>query len=434
MAVEIAISPREITWSRNKINYHLVATDGVNPYTPANLPLNYKIKVEIWFEKTYESNVFQRAASLEATPDASGLVPFDLQGILHRAYLESLVNEPIPSLQATVPYRADNIRRYYLRYREEYGNPIVNQSWITLVTKKIIAGGIDQAMFASTDYISTISSANSLLTWHPATKQISDTQKEYLSWYNYTGADVEVVLQLDRFTENGQLPRLYKYEDDAFILKANDTLVIPVDHTSLGLSNDILNYKVRIIDKSSPYDSGGAVYLSPEKTYQVDYYYRTVSKQILYLNSFFLPEVVFLKGEEKKTLKVSRQISQSIIRANYTALSKEKQQYNFDWDNVFSFRTGYLSRAEVDALQQMLIYNIVYEITDRGYQGILLDGKSFEILNSFSFLHALEFSAVRALKPVNYINFFLPIVLCCCDGSIEFANEIIEFANGIITF
>lgn len=437
MAVAVAIQPSDLSWSRNQINYHLLVTDNGSPYTPANLPDNYQLNVKVFFEKTYGSGTFTEIAHTESIPDENGLVPIDLQHILHKAYLESLVVDPIPSVNTTSPYIANNLRKYYLEYAEESGNPVVTDAYTTLPTKEIIAGGIDQEVFANNDYLSLIDATNSLLTWYPNHKKIGIDQPEYLTWYNYTGVQKGVVLEIVGYTGSLALSTIYLFDASGGVTTANNQCVVfPVNYLIYSThSNNILKFTARIVDGSSAYDSGSPVYLSPLRTYYVDYDYYDTVKTLLYLNSFFLPETLRLTGEQKKNLQVSRQISQRILEANYSRVSKEVEQFDFDWDNVWTFRTGNIRKAEVDALQELLIYNSAYEITETGYRPLLLDGRRYEIENTLEFLNSLEFSAVRALKAVNYLNFFLPIALCCCGGAIEFEDTyLIEFLIGIITF
>jgi len=245
------------------------------------------------------------------------------------------------------------------------------------------------------------------------------------------------LLEIVGYTEDSTLSTIFLFDNNGgFDVNPNECVVFPVNYLIISIQNNVvLKFTIRIVDGTSAYDSGSPVYLSPLRTYYVDYDYYDTVKTLLYLNSFFLPETLRLTGEQKKDLQVSRQISQRILEANYSTVSKEVEQFDFDWDNVWTFRTGHIRKAEVDALQELLIYNSAYEITETGYRPLLLDGRRYEIENSLEFLNSLEFSAVRALKAVNYLNFFLPIALCCCGGAIEFEDSyLIEFLIGIITF
>lgn len=437
MAVAVAIQPSDLSWSRNQINYHLLVTDNGSPYTPTNLPDNYQLNVKVFFEKTYNSGTFTEIAHTESIPDENGLVPVDLQHILHKAYLESLVVDPLPSVNTTSPYIANNLRKYYLEYAEESGNPVVTDSYTTLPTKAIIAGGIDQEVFANNDYLSLIDDTNSFLTWYPNYKKIGIDQPEYLTWYNYTGAQKGVLLEIVGYTENSTLSTIFLFDNSGgFTAEANECVVFPINYLIGSLNASVVQkFTIRVVDGTSAYDSGSPVYLSPLRTYYVDYDYHDTVKTLLYLNSFFLPETQRMTGECKKDLQVSRQISKRTLGANYNALNKQVEQFDFDWGNVFTYRTGNIRKNEVDVLQELLIYNSSYEITEKGYRPLLIDGKRYEIYNSLEFLHNLEFSAVRALNSVNYSNIFLSPEVCCCTGAIEFEEDyIIEFNTGSITF
>ena len=88
-------------------------------------------------------------------------------------------------------------------------------------------------------------------------------------------------------------------------------------------------------------------------------------------------------------------------------------QYAQDFENIFTYRTGYKSRIEIEALQEMLIENQAYEIFQSGYVPLFITDKKFDITECLQFLHALQFKAVRSLKRINYSNSLIP-----CDGAL----------------
>lgn len=109
-------------------------------------------------------------------------------------------------------------------------------------------------------------------------------------------------------------------------------------------------------------------------------------------------------GSVKKELEVTRNIAQSHLQRGYAQAAKEIRQYAQEWQNVFTYRTGYVAKEEADALQELLIYNDCYLLAETGYFSLLIEGKKFDVSESFQFLHTVEFSAIRGLRAINYSN------------------------------
>lgn len=344
----------------------------------SNLPANYKIHFEVFFEKSYLSNDWEQVVKLEGTPDAENKIAFQIDSILNAEIKKSYTSAPIPNISTTQAYIADNIRRYYVRYTEESGSPATKSAWTTGSIKTVLCGEIDQEEFARSNFFDGLDSSNSLLSNFPDNKEVSKTQPNYLQFYNYSANEINVNLRIFVYDEMNVQTQIVSPLDDITV-KANQTAVFPIGYEELGLSTagvDIKYYTVKVIDA----DTQGTDY-SQFRTIIVDDAHQEHERFMLYLNAFCLPEVIRCIGEQSTDLTVTREESKKILPPDYTTTAEETIQHNEDYQVSYTYRTGYLTKAEKIALQEMIIYNDLFEIQDNGYLALYITDRSFKMVN-----------------------------------------------------
>lgn len=345
----------------------------------SNLPANYKIHFEVFFEKNYLSNDWEQVVKLEGTPDAENKIAFQIDNILNAEIKKSYTSAPIPNISTTQAYIADNIRRYYVRYTEESGSPATKAAWTTGTIKTVLCGEIDQEEFARSNFFDGLDSSNSLLSNFPDNKEVSKTQPNYLQFYNYSNNEINVNLRIFVYDEMNAQTQIVSPLNNITV-KANQTAVFPIGYEELGLSTagvDIKYYTVKVIDA----DTQGIDY-SQFRTIIVDDTHQEHERFMLYLNAFCLPEVIRCIGEQSTDLTVTREESKKILPPDYTTTAEETIQHNEDYQVSYTYRTGYLTKAEKIALQEMIIYNDLFEIQDNGYLALYITDRNFKIVNS----------------------------------------------------
>ena len=412
-------------------------------YQPSTLPDNYKVKVDVFFQSNSPSGIWKEVARLEETPDAESLININLEDILDAEMTQSFEVPDVPPIFSNEPYIANNLRRFYVRFSEHYGEPVEEQYSERSEIKHCICGGVDQERFAEQEFFSLLDNDNSILTWYPDGKTVSTAQPEYLSWFNSTGKDQRIALRLTTYDQLLTASESYIFDEETVTVEKNQTIVIPVGFEQLGLSNEnIRKYSVQVVTRpatgidsdgnETPINNEDRVDLSQTRKYYVDCNYHECLRYILYFDAFCLPNILRLTGQTKKQLRVDRGESTRILQLNYQANSRQKFQYQMSWENPLTYRTGYHSKAEVDALQQLLIYNDAYEILENSYRPIHITDKQYHITECLQFLHALEFKAVRALKAKNYSNELMAFENCCIDGALIFDGNTLEFEDGLV--
>lgn len=389
---------------------------GSSPTTTAtaavadNTPENYTLLFDVFFEDAYDSSSFELVANLSSKPDATGYMSFDLSGLLDKHCQRSMAMPPLPAFDNAEPVLADVIRRYYVRYRQDYegifDNPLdTSGAWEYLEISKLLMGGIDQALWPTVDFFGDLSITNSLLTWQPDGATVGPTQPKYIAWYNYTDANKQVAIEHVRTREADVLTASFAHDTvvDPVTVPPGGVALIPVGFAELGFTGtDILKYSVRVLDGESDFEGGSPEYLSQSRSFYVDYLHHESERYIVYLNSFSCPETLRCTGIHDKDLSVESEEAQRTLPIGYDRHAAELFAYDFDWSNPLTYRSGYLSKAELDALQELLIYRRAWELDTDGWTPLLLRGKSFPITQTLQYLHSLAFQAVRALVPKNY--------------------------------
>lgn len=387
---------------------------------PDNTPNNYQVLLEVFFEDTYAAGDFARVAQLFSIPGADGYTTFDISDILDASISEAIGNLPIPAFSDNTPYLADNLRRYYIRFREDY-DAITPVTWESSDIKNVMAGGISQAAWANYEFFDALSEDNAILSWYPDKKTVGPDQPEWLAWYNATLTTRQILIELRRYTSGGALSTLYKFEGNNIDVAPGEVLMIPVGYDQMAINNTaVQKYTVRVVDEAGDYENTPD-YLSQLRTFYVDHNIYRSTKYLIYLSAFQLPETVRCIGQHDITLEIaatdsftatplgSRGEVELVIPSNYSSATPQRRQVTEQWENKLTYRTANLPRYEVDALQQMLVSGNCWEVYTDGYIALSIVDKKYRIYSTKDFLYALEFNCVPALRMRNYSNILIPL-------------------------
>lgn len=367
----------------------------------STLPENYRVLFEVYFERTYRGGDYRLAAQLEGVPEAgTGYVYFDISSILAAECRAGRAEPLVPAWDTAAPVLADNVRRYYVRFTERYGAPPVAQDWeYGGGIRTAMDAGISQALWAEGDFLGDMDADNALLTWLPDGKKVGLTQPEFLAWYNYTGGTSSIRLEMEWYSiEDGAMGGSDTlYATDPLSVPAGEVALIPVSPTRMGLDTEDTAYKYRV----RVVISGGAV-RSQWRTYYIDREYYESERYVQYLNGFGVPEVWRCTGAYGKSLKVDRDTAERPLLPGYNELASDRYQYARRWDTELAYRTGYTSRVEADALQEMLIAGEVYDVSATGYIPLMITSNSFRVTETGRDRHFYEFQARPRLEMKNY--------------------------------
>lgn len=393
-----------VSWDITDISDPAFTVVNTTTVTASTVPDNYRLLWDVVFEADYLDTGYDTVASGELQIDASSEMTLDISRIIDAELRQSLDDPPIPAYGTDEITDANITRRYYVRYREEYDG-IVSPAWTSGTEKLVLCGGVSAALHASTDFLGSLDADDSLLTWQPDGRTVSPTQQEYLAWYNYTANQQTIILEVNTYEADGtQAPtgRVYAYESTPYVVGSKEVALIPIGLGQLGISDtDIASYTVRVLDERSSYPIS-PTYLSQLRTYYVDRSYQEEERFILYHNSFCCPETLRCIGYHTTEMEVSRDKAERILEADYTTTTRQHYQWDEEWRDFFTYRTGFQRKVDIEALRELLIYNRAWEIFDEGYIPLDLQDTSFAIHETRQGLHSQVFTAAPALLARNY--------------------------------
>lgn len=383
MSISVTTSPDAVSLSKNPIYYELAVTDGGTPVTFANMDPGFYVEVDIQKETPLNSSLYESITQLRLLPDASGNVTLYIHSILDDELKRLFDDPPVPSFNSTIAYLADTLIRYRIRYREVTA-ATPDPSWTAGSAFVCLYGGIAQNLYSDYDFFAAMGSNNSILSWYPDKKIISYNQPEYLFWYNYTGSVADIQVNYSGYEEDGRATTI----STAYTVSipSNQVVILPVGPSQLSLDAAVRQYSVQV------FSQGGGSALSQERTYRIDPLSHKYSRYIQYVNTFGCPETLRCLGLQSLDLEVERQ---NTVQTNFSnnSINSSITQTGYNSQYYFTYRTGPLSRYEVDALQELLIHNNLYEVYTEGYIPLLIVDDSYEIFQEGSFLYSLQFRA-----------------------------------------
>lgn len=410
MAISLSTAPASVNLSKNPVYVRLLSsgTSGL---------VNYRAVLRVEVEKVYSSGTYTQIAEIEAVPDSSGFSNFDLQSILHTC-MERYTSLQVPDLENPLPYNLDTLRRFKIKYLEKYGTPQVEQTVTTSSVYKVICGGVDNHYFGLYDFFSNLSATNSLLTYYPSGKIIARDQPEYLTYIQQASAiSPHAFIRINEYDNEGVLLGThdsYRLNADypyPVFLNRYESAVFPTSAEALVISATAVKYTVQVWAVESlatpggNIENGSAAAASQMYTYYIDDAVQPNPHDIIWLGGFRNPHILRCTGRKRTRLSVERFMSEQVVPFGYDPRSAGVVQHRRSFEQPLSFRSGSLKPEEIDALQEMLIENILLEYTaDGNYYRLSLTGNNFDVYEDGVSPNALEFAAVRALAPGSYMK------------------------------
>lgn len=375
-----------------------------NAGTASALPANYKVLFEVFVERTYQQGDFTLSAQLQGTPAAgTGYVYFDISSIM-AAECRAARSEPlVPEWNTVTPALADTLRRYYVRFTEESGEPPVAEEWqYSSNVVAVMDAGVSQSVFAEGSFLSALDDTDALLTWMPDGRKLGLSQPEFLAWYNHSGGTKSVYIEMQWYDIDTGVASASQVFFDGTPLSVRDgeVALLPVNPTLLGLDvePDAYKFRVRVV-----YDLfGNEEELSQWRTYYIDRDYYESERYIQYLNGFGVPECWRCTGQWTKKLKVDRQTAVKPLAPGYNTFASDRYQFARLWDNELIYRTGFLTAGEAEVLQEMLIAGELYDVSSEGYIPLQITTGDFTVVETRENLRAYQFSAQPRLDMKNY--------------------------------
>jgi hypothetical protein len=369
-------------------------------------PDNYKVFVDVFFEKTKDSGVFELAGGFEGRPDPLGYCFFDFSSVLDAACRESMPTLPIPEYDLATPQPAGNLRRYYLRYTESFGAPEAAEDWTNLPIASVINGGISQALFAQGGFLSGKNSSNAFLTWQPDGHTVLPNQPEWLPFFNFYPATISVYIER-KWYKNTDLTlggTANIFASPLYSVKPGETLLMPVNPAAMGIDAEATAYKYTIQLKLAaaygPSAIGTAV--SEIRTYYIDRLHYRTQRTLQYLSGLGCPETIVCKGAATKNLKLERQTSARVLQPGYSQFATDERQHAGSGQFEFIYRTGFVTASLANVLFDLLVGTDLWDVKSDGYLPLMFLDQNYEVSDSDKTLRSFTLKARPRLAMRNF--------------------------------
>lgn len=403
-------TPYRRSWTKNSMCFVLETN-----FDPASLPVNYRFVYRLLMEKNYMANDFELVSEHSTEPSSNGQVLFDVSELMEDAILNQFPEPPVPEFNGDFAYINTGFRRYKIEWAERLGQPPETQPFEESTIFVAYLGGISDELFSKGDFFEAVDGSNSFLSWWPNRKRLGKNQPEYLSWFNYTGAPQSVNLAIEVFRDGQKVIEEIVTRHNVAIVDEDFMVVFPIGPEQINLNNlgyDVSMFTVQVLN-------GLGAPLSPKRTYIVDNLFRDPEYFLMYFNGFFQPQVIRCLGQRRQDLSVNREFTSRIRQCQPNILLGNVFQSSADFDQEYLYRTGYLNKEEMEALQELLIYNYVFEITAEGYRPLLVTNSRFSAGNDLDILRSEEIQTVGALKKKAYsedISGRIPSEVCTAQN------------------
>ena len=371
-----------------------------------NTPEGYRLRLDVFLEDGYDLGTYMRVATVGSPVNSDSKALFSIEQVLDKSLRNTLPELLVPAWDTAAPYVSPTLLRYYVRAYEQTDNGDPDYTNFRLsTTKRVLCGGIAQSLDAQLDFLGTRDEDSNWLTWRPDGQTVAPEQPYFLAWYCYDNTILPIALEVEEYLADGSVTQTYLYQDDIGQPSQYRVYVFPVGPEALGVSASTVRYRVRVVQEGEIGPDFEPIYstVSPWRIFYVDRAHYTEVRYLAYLNSFCCPEVVRCVGDIDKDVKIDVEESQAIVPIGFVETFPERRPARIDWEDLFTYRTGYIPRLEADTLQHELRSSWrLYEISPTGYIPLLTRGKSFPITSSRQNLHSVEIEATPALLDRNY--------------------------------
>lgn len=407
--------PFNETFSNNPIIYKFN-----RPIPGPGLEPNFRLVLEVYVEDAYNSGTFVEIAKLYGRPNADGDMTFDLSNVVHTHLLDALsADDLVPTFTQSAPFILDTTRRMYVDYYDEYGNPVVQQSSTSSAERTVILGGVSEEKWKS-DYLffdgtPAYPYSRAVLNHYPTGKRVQMAQPDFIAIYAYATQTYSVdFIQYDAYNNSGT-------SSNAMSIAANkgQVVIFPCGPSQLTISADTKMYEIDLL-------VGGVSLLGYRKTHVIDRNYHECSLYLLYVNQYYTPQTIAMTGRKAAGLELDRSIG-SQVGSSEPGNARTLRQFGVDISEVYTYRTGFLTKEEAEALQSLLTYSMLYEYREDNYVPLLLVGNNYKISECLKMLHTLEFSARKALKKKIYSdNPYVDVLDFWQEDNLDYWTELSE--------
>ena len=365
------------------------------PFSEMNAPSGYYIGYEVFFEVGYNSRKWQSIHTGRIYPRADGGdLYLNIADILDTQCRATLLENPFSAYSKVLPSITDNERRYYVRFRE-YGDVLATQ-WQTEAISTVLMGGLPNQVWLTYPNWFAFQVSDIGRTWltYRQNQVVYFGKPSWISWFNPYAETISIQLMCEWTDQNGNQGS--GLVADVHVSAEKDRCVtFAVSPDALGLNEDVRVYSIQVLTTF-----GQA--LSVKQYFRVDTLPYRNTKVLAYLNAFGCPETVICTGENTRQITMVSTQTESVRGVNYVGGITRSERFLQSFQINYIYRTGILSAAQREALTELQLSDVFFDITGSSYLALVLKAESSNkadtIFDSSEVNYGIEWTAVPRLN------------------------------------
>jgi hypothetical protein len=247
--------------------------------------LHHQFLYQVCVESEYESNQYTALPIQYGTCDADGRVELNISDMIHAYGMSQLSVFPIPNWNDALPKKANNIRRYYLRVTEQYGEPLQTDAWTYCNhpqnPNQVLLGGIPLARWQDWNI--------PLQTNQYRMQTVTPEQPNWIPFQDRSGGQ-RVHLHVHIVHFDGSTSFVRRFQNHGVVTKQWETILFPASVTALQLDvTNLLMYRVTV-------ENTDFQFVTPSFTYTIDRQWRYQNAYLCFLNELMMPQMVRFTG------------------------------------------------------------------------------------------------------------------------------------------
>ena len=362
-------------------------------FTAMDAPTGYRIGYEVFFEKEYLSSKWESVfEGFCMARDNGDDVYVNISDVLSRECSASLKENPFALYSRSQPVLADNLRRYYVRFKESATD--IRPVWIVKPVQMVLTGGIPNQIFLTTGGIENYNASKAILSYQP-TRYIQRTGVEWLSWYNYIGEEKAVKLEIIAILDTGGTQTFFAH---TITVPPRRTATFPVTAVALGLPETVMAYNVRVIEAVAEYP------LSTWRLYVCGDDYPKATRILAYLNAFGVPETAVCTGDLTRKVAIVDRRAQGVRGSQSAGQITRTERSIVDYSVQYTYRSGYINTIQKEVYTELRLSSVLFDVTTTNYLALVLKAEqtSDTVSDTGERLYTAEWTCDLRIAPQNF--------------------------------
>lgn len=414
MAITVEQVPSFRNWSKNPVVFKFSSnTTGQS---------NFKIGVRV--EMQDEDLAWRVLGADLHLPLIDDIASVDISYMLDAFFRFIFTRQtPIPYQDSTVPELATTYKQFRVSYWERYGDPPADQDIDGPDAYWVYFGESRKDLDYSTFFTFGINALGKILSNYPVRKTVDEESHEFLPFYS-TLNNTEYQAKVGVYFTDGSFQNRTINAIDKITLNEGDIAHFPVGYSQLNLdqvntAKTVHRWTVNI-EIAASNAAVTVVY-----TYYMDCLNRECRHELVYLNLYGMASFFRTTGAWERLLNVSRQKAVALL-AEKNWRTRDFQASNIN-DNTWNAKSGYITKAEAIALEELHVSDITFELKGIYLYHLLFLSKKYSITECLRELHfwqapLLLSDRLRLLFTVRRLQIFTTSVSGAFTPSITYGS------------